>query len=244
MADAGAPDWARNLDYVVIMLGSAGVLAAFTWVVAGKHVGTTPLGFLLFRSPRRGWLRVTLLASAPMVLGGLVLRFTREAEPILDQGWTSVLSGVVRAPIVEEVFFRGLMVALPAALIARGKPWSLRGRRFWILAVLSGIVFGSVHIHWSVNGLANGWPNLLVTAAGGVWYAWIMRSWRSILVPMLLHAAMNLGWLLADAGGGAGGGGLIENLLRAGTISVGTWLTIRANGAEHASGAPITDDRS
>ena len=229
LASEGVPTWALKLDYPLIMLGPALLGAALAWMGARDKRGDGPFGLLLLRSPLRGWLPVTLIASAPMVIGGAVLMLSRGARPVGGAFWSDVLLVVVRAPIVEEGFFRGFMVALPAALLAGGAAWALRGRRFWVLAAVSALVFGSLHIELSVGGLAGGWLTLLVTAAGGVWFAWLMRSWRSVLVPLVLHAGMNLGWVLMDAEGGAGGGGLLENLLRAATIAAGTLLTIRAN---------------
>lgn len=229
LASEGVPAWVLKLDYPLIMLAPALAGAALAWIGARDKQGQGPLGLLLLRLPLRGWLPVALIASAPMVIGGAVLMLMRGDRPVGGAFWSDVLLGVVRAPIVEEVFFRGFMVALPAALLAVGAAWTLRDKRFWVLATLSALVFGALHIEWSVSGLTGGWLTLLVTAAGGVWYAWLMRSWRSVLVPLVLHAGMNLGWVLMDTEGGAGGGGLLENLLRAATIAAGTLLTIRAN---------------
>ena len=210
--DQGLPKAIRTLDYTLLMLLP---------VVAGTAIlrllsRTSVRDGLYLRWPPRPGARVTLIAAAPMLLGGLALMLARDTHPT----WGSFFSGVVRAPVLEELVMRGLLVGIPLALLAG------RRRAFWTLAILAGLVFGFLHVRWSIGGIASGWPNLLVTAAGGVWYAWLMREWRSLLPPMLLHAAMNLCWWLAGSSG-AGGGGLTENLLRAATIAIATVLTIR-----------------
>jgi len=133
-----------------------------------------------------------------------------------------LLKGVVRAPIMEELLFRGLLVGVTAAVL------NWQGRRFWCNAFAAAALFASTHVDWTQTGFANGWSTLLVTGIGGLWYTWLLSRWRSLWVPMILHAGMNLGWLLAGATGGAGGGGLAINLLRAATITIATWWTIRA----------------
>jgi len=226
LAGLGVPDAVRRLDYPLLMLGAAAAGALIARATAGIRVGES----LLARRPERGWLRVVLLGSAPVVIGGVVLMILRGAEPVAAE----LLNGTVRAPVVEEVFFRGLLVAVAVAVL-NGAPLSTGtgGRKgspgFWWVASAAAVAFGMVHVTWTGEGLASGWPNVLVTGVGGVWYAWLMRAWRSLLVPMALHAAMNLCWILAaPGGGGAAGGGIVENVLRAATIAVTTLLTIRA----------------
>ena len=232
LADRGVPEWVRNLDSVLVLV-AASLLGAWlahralaparasTAHAAGDRPATTP-AMLGLRRGERGWPRVVLVALAPMVVGGLVLgvrngNIPAPASTVVPAVW----SGVVRAAVQEELFFRGLLVAVPAAAIG----WA--GRAFWVNASFAAALFGAMHIRWTLEGLSGGWGTLLMTFAGGLWFAWLLARWRTLWVPMILHAGMNLGWMLAAAEGGAGGGGLIENLLRAATIALATWLTIR-----------------
>jgi len=102
-----------------------------------------------------------------------------------------------------------------------------RGARFWLNAMLAAALFASVHIEWTIDGVVRGWPALLVTGFGALWFTWLLARWRSIWVPIGLHAGMNLGWMLAGASGGAGGGGWLVNILRVATMVIATWWTIR-----------------
>ena len=212
LADRGVPPLVRNLDYVVIMLAAAMLAGLAAWALTRVPVRTS----MALRRPGKRWGLMVLAASVPMVLGGLVLLLTRSNQP----GTTDVFSLVIRAPIVEELLFRSALVAIPLALLAD------RPRVFWTFAVLGALLFGCVHATWTLDGFASGWMNVLVAGFGGLWYAWLMRAWRSVLVPMLLHSAMNLGWLLAGASG-AGGGGLNENALRVATITIASVWTVR-----------------
>lgn len=221
----GVPDAVRGLDYPLIMLGAVFFGAMAVCRVTGIRWRET----VLTRWPERGWIGVVVTGSLPVVAGGVALMIARGVQP----GLNDLIFGVVRAPLIEEVFFRGLLVA-GAVTMFNGVPLRPgQGERagssgFWGFAVVGALVFGFIHVTWTAEGLATGWPNVLVTGAGGVWYAWLMRAWRSVLVPMVLHGTTNLCWLLAmPEGGGAAGGGLIENVLRAGSIGLATWLTIR-----------------
>lgn len=216
LASHGVPDALRNCDG---LLWSALAAAAGAWL-ASRRLRQPPTMLLGVHRGRRGWPRVVAAAALPMVLGGLLLGSWRHgfADGV---PWDRLFAGVVRAPIAEELLFRGLLVAVVAAAIAPGTGLlraSIAG---------SALAFASLHVAWTPAGIAAGWATLLVTAIGGVWYSWLLLRWQTLFVPLLLHAAMNLGWLLAAAEGGAGGGGLVENALRVATIAIATVGTIR-----------------
>lgn len=216
-AERGIPDFIRNLDTLLLFVGVAFLGA---WLAARWSSGSMA-GLLGLRRGRTGWGLMVLLALLPMVGGGLVLGWMRwKPGTSFDGAVSPFIGAVVRAPIAEELLFRGLLVGVCAAAIG----W--RGRRFWGNALAAALLFAVTHVTWDAPSLASGWPTLLVTGAGGLWYAWLLSRWGNLWVPLVLHAGMNLGWMLAAASGGAGGGGLVENLLRAATITIATWRTI------------------
>jgi len=218
LAELGVPDGARRFDFVLMYVAAA-LLGSF--IVTRMAQGSIT-GRLGLQRGRPGWFTMVIIALLPMVVGGAVLALVRgflQAETA--DVWPRVLSGVVRAPVAEELLFRGLLIGVCAAAVG----W--RGKAFWRNATLAALLFASIHVQWNLDALAGGWPTLLVTAAGGAWYAWLLARWQSLWVPMILHAGMNLGWMLAGAGGGAGGGGWIENILRVVTIIIATWWTIK-----------------
>jgi len=126
---------------------------------------------------------------------------------------------VLIAPVVEEVFFRGLLVAVPV---------TVGGLRFWPTAIVSSLLFGALHVPW--NDQLNGthiWP-FLITGCGGLWYAWLLwvfdwNRWTTIV----LHSGINAAWLIFAVAGGATGDGLWSNLGRAATIALGTVIALR-----------------
>ncbi len=215
----GVPDSVRSFDSLIWLTAAALIGALMVRLQVARPI--TEL--LCLRRGLRGWAGMVPAALAPMVLGGLLLGLSRGTFDVGFADWAPTLApGVIRAPWMEEILFRGLLVAIPGYLLA----W--RGGHFWLNAILSSLLFGVTHIRWSAEGLASGWPALLVTAIGGIWYSWLLLQWRSIWVPMVLHAGMNLGWAMAAARGGAGGGGWLENTLRVATIAIATFWTIRA----------------
>ncbi len=72
----------------------------------------------------------------------------------------------VTGPFVEEWFFRGVLAFV-----------RLAGVSFWPTAIMSGVLFGMVHVQWTGDGFAQGWPHGLLTTAGGIWFAWLAREW-------------------------------------------------------------------
>jgi membrane protease YdiL (CAAX protease family) len=218
--DLGVPEAVRNLDGLLLALAAAfaGATVVARWWGGGVNAR------LGLQRGRAGWWWMAPVALLPMVGGGLVLGSVRLDPATSPDGlWLKLLSGVVRAPIAEEMLFRGLLVGVAAIAVGR------RGPRFWINAAAAALLFAATHVQWNAQALAAGWSTLLVTGLGGLWYAWLLVRWESLWPPMLLHAGMNLGWMLAAAGGGAGGGGWVENLLRVATIVIATWWTARLN---------------
>lgn len=219
LSEHAIPDLVRNFDSLLLFT----IAALLGAVLATRMFGGTVGGHLCLQIGRAGWARVVLLSLIPMVGGGAILAAISDSElTSIKQLASPVIKGVVRAPIMEELLFRGLLVSVTAAVLT----W--QGRPFWCNATAAAALFASTHVSWTLSGVVNGWHNLLVTGIGGLWYTWLLSRWRSLWVPMILHAGMNLGWLLAGATGGAGGGGLAINLLRAATITIATWWTVRA----------------
>jgi uncharacterized protein len=80
---------------------------------------------------------------------------------------------VIAAPISEEVFFRGFLFG------------GLRGRMsFWPAAVISGLLFGLVHLPGGPLQV----PPLVVF---GVLLAWLYERTGSLGPPILMHAIQN-----------------------------------------------------
>ncbi len=214
----GLPDWARNLDSLILFAGAAFAGA----IIIARPTRTSVTAVLRLRRGRPGWPLMALFALTPMLLGGLILGLKRAPADNTTQAFlSSFIASTLRAPLAEELLFRGLLIA------ALAPAFGWRGPRFWINASAAALLFAVIHIAWTSAGFADGWPILLVTAAGGLWYAWLLSRWQTLWLPIALHAGMNLAWLLASATGGAGSG-IIENALRAATITIATWWTIRA----------------
>lgn len=217
MASLGIPKSIRNLDSLLIYVASAALAA----VIIARRNKARPTDSLLIKRGCQGWLPMSMIALAPMIIAGFILSL-----PHLDKGidWTafreSFISGTIRAPLSEELLFRALLVAIPAAVI--------HDRRTIILTTIAAAtLFGSAHVPWTPEGIAKGWPNFLVTFLGGIWYVWLMLRWQTLFVPIILHAGMNFAWLLAGASGGAGGGSWTINLTRVATITLATIWTVK-----------------
>jgi uncharacterized protein len=206
LRDAGVPDSIRALD------GS--LLLALIAVVAAT----------MARRPRQPWSVLGVAASLPRGLAFAALA----GLPMLLQGWLgrtdvrfdlTILRGVVVAPLVEELFFRGALVGIAVRC---------GGLRFWPTAIAAGLLFGSIHVPWDGSFHPGHLGVFAATTAGGIWYAW---AWRchgfNLWTTIFLHAAMNAAWTVFAVADNAAGG-LWPNVGRGLTIVVGTVLSRRA----------------
>ena len=103
----------------------------------------------------------------------------------------AVVYGFAIAPIAEEFFFRGVLF--------RG----LADRRgFWPAAVISGVVFGLVHLPVD-EALADALVLPIVMTATGIGLAWIYERRQSLLAPIAAHMVFNaIGLVLILSGVG------------------------------------------
>jgi membrane protease YdiL (CAAX protease family) len=231
--DHGVPSAVRNLDAALLQLAW---LAVGLWWIRRRTGRSCRELLWLGRggTPHQGLGpgATVLLAALPMVVGGLWLGVHRGGPPpTID--WAALADHTLRAPLLEELLYRGLLVGV--ALRCLGPRHGLTRASTWTAALL----FGSLHVPWSLSGILDHWPTLLVTTIGGLWFAWLLRRWQSLWVPFGLHAAMNLGWQLMGSSGGAGGGGWTDNLLRAATIAIACWGTARGTTRSEFAATPV-----
>ncbi len=207
LAESGAPDWVRNSDNDVLFV----VFGVGLWAWMRRGSGERSAGLLgdlgLGGGVARGCI-VGLVIGLPGLLVGAVTGGAIAFE------WPMVRV-VATAPFAEEWFFRGVLVL---AFVR------LAGVSFWPTAIMSGVLFGAVHVNpWTVDGFAQGWPHGLLTMAGGIWYAWLAREWgRNLWVVIVAHALMNL----SSSWYGTGNAAWLE-IGRGATIALGTVMTIR-----------------
>ncbi|MEN0020013.1 MAG: CPBP family intramembrane glutamic endopeptidase [Planctomycetota bacterium] len=203
----GVPAQVRNLDHPLVMLALATaiiVLLPRALRVQRPSLWKHPWSSLGFAA----------LSAVPMAIACAVAGSVADASGLVY----GIFRGVAVAAFVEELLFRGALVAIPVLLL---------GVRFWPAAIVSAVLFGLVHITWTSDAFASGWPEVLITGAGGVFYAWIARAWGWSLWPVIwLHAFMNLSWLVFDVASNATGG-LVPNIGRGLTIAAAIILTLR-----------------
>ncbi len=226
----GVPGWVRNIDSDLLLIGLGVVIWALVRrlhpkATAGEKGRTNILAdFGLTATGFARGLGLGVAFGLPMLVIGVVYAAITGGWPTVV--WSELIPGLVIAPINEEFFYRGALVITL---------WRCGLARFWTLAIAGGLLFGSAHIDWTLEGITRGWGTLLVTGAGGVWFAWLARQWgerlqgswqANLWVPMALHAMMNGAWLLFEGTDNAVGG-LWPNLARGTTIAVSAVVTIR-----------------
>ncbi len=204
-ASAGVPAAVRNLDSSLLLVFASFAAAR---LAAGRARTLAALG--IGASIGTGAV-FGVVAAVPMLAQGIAVAtgFSTELRT-----WI----GVVVAPFVEELFFRGVLVGLPVRC---------GGLRFWPVALVAALLFGAMHVPWDDSLQPGHLGVFAATFAGGTWYAWIVRSWGwNLWTTIVLHAAMNAAWTVTGAADDAAGG-VWANAGRAGTIAVGTVWTMR-----------------
>jgi membrane protease YdiL (CAAX protease family) len=144
------------------------LLARITWPRRGAYPRLF-LGALLFWLLQWAWGRWGVQPPESLRVVDHIIEAVRMGGAFWPTFWLFLFIGGV-GPVVEELFFRGMLLG------------SLRQRYpFWIAALITGVSFGLGH------GLINGMP----TALMGLFFCWQVEQDDSLLPAMLLHAGNN-----------------------------------------------------
>lgn len=158
--------------------------------------------------------------SLPMLIGFAITR-----------GWTPhielvpLLFVAVFSPIAEEIEFRGFGVRQ----LQRATGWP-----FWAAVWPSAILFGYGHVEQGGSSMEM-LSLFLLTAAGGVAFAWLVYRWQTLWVAVALHICMNLWWELFSVSKTAVGGWL-PFALQTLTIFFAILGTLYLTGSKSAGG--------
>lgn len=205
-------DLAASLDFSLILIAAAVIGVMLVCRCRTARTVTAALGM---SRPILPAALFAFIAALPMLVG---YSLTGTAT----WNWSLVLQGAVIAAIVEEVFFRGFAYRM----LHERAGWG-----FWPAALVTGLVFGLMHVLDNLLRLdlnANHLFTIALTGAGGVFYAWLFMRWKfNLWVPIFLHMFMNLWWMVFAAGDGAVGG-LTANICRGLTIAAAVVLTLSA----------------
>ncbi|MBA3524638.1 MAG: CPBP family intramembrane metalloprotease [Geodermatophilaceae bacterium] len=117
------------------------------------------------------------LESAPVAVSALIPR-TR-----VQRRWFGLVS--ITAGICEEVLYRGFFLLVLAALVPSfGDP---------LLVVVGGLAFGLAHFYQGLTGVIS------TSVLGGV-FSYLFLATGSLLLPVVLHALIDLRLLAIPAG--------------------------------------------
>ena len=207
---------AWGIDLSTILMWSTFAIVAVIGValVVGARAGRIIAEFGLNR-PVVPACVFALVASLPMLIGYAVM-----SGGSISIGSSLIVAALI-APFIEELFFRGWAFR---QLCQRAK-WG-----FWPAALFTGLVFGLMHVPFrtllEMNLGMDDLSTVLITGAGGVFFAWLFMAWGwNLWVPILLHAMMNGWWAIFAIAEGAVGG-MEASILRGLTIAAAVLLTI------------------
>jgi membrane protease YdiL (CAAX protease family) len=175
---------ATQIPMVLVIVGRLVLPGAATWEELGLR--PLPLGRLLATGIATGLGALALTVIMDMILGSVGLGNNQSQEFQFIQGaapgvFAIVLIPIVfTAPVVEELFFRGFIFGL-----------YLRRQAAWVAYLVSGLLFGLLHITPNVMNPAQALGLLLTIAALGTLFAWTYRRTGSLYPGMIAHALNN-----------------------------------------------------
>ncbi|HMO39670.1 MAG TPA: CPBP family intramembrane metalloprotease [Saprospiraceae bacterium] len=199
--------WLRILMYTLpsLMVAAAGLLLIHRRIHHLPEVWGIRQGF------GRG-LRFAFLMTLPMLIGyGIANHFQ------INVRFERIFYGVLIAPIVEELLYRGFLF---------GQLYRYGGWGFIPSGLLNALIFGALHLH-QAQDFSSAVAVFAVTAMGGLWFAWLYIEWDNQLwISIFLHLFMNAWWIVFETDHTAAGNSY-ANILRGLTIAASIIITIR-----------------
>ena len=165
------------------LLGYAVLVAAMVGIVR-KRYGRDFFPSLSWNWPGRGWTAWTLAGMVMALIVNMISRFVPVPKSLPIERYFEntaaayIISafGILVAPMVEEMFFRGFLYPV------------LARRTSMFLAVVT-TAFGFMLIH--ANQLANSWGPLLMIFAVGVALTLTRATTRSLASSVIMHMSYN-----------------------------------------------------
>jgi membrane protease YdiL (CAAX protease family) len=173
------------------MATAFGVVSRAPWIllIIGAAVVRPRLLALRLGDSLKRWRLILLLLSVNLSLVGGYLLLSGGSTPYSGNQW--LLTEVFTVPLVEELFWRGLVFSVLLRLLSG----ALQLRSRTALAVwLSGTAFGLLHAGNALAGVPLQFVAIQTLSAvlWGVMYGYARSQANSVYPPLLLHGAMNL----------------------------------------------------
>jgi len=173
----------------VVTLGDTMLIAAFAWMLLRANGESPRTVFLGTRSPSRE-IRLGVLLTPPLIVGvALVLLALRAAYPPLHNVLENPLTDLATSRATTALF---LVVALVGGGVREELQRAFLLTRFErylggpsVGLVLTSVAFGAGHA-------IQGWDAALVIGLIGLVWGWLYLARRSVVAPMVSHAAFNL----------------------------------------------------
>jgi membrane protease YdiL (CAAX protease family) len=129
-----------------------------------------------------------LLAINLGLVGGYLV-LSADATPYSGNQW--LVTEVVTVPLVEELFWRGLVFSILLGVLRPA--FAARASTNWAVW-LSGIAFGLLHAGNALAGVPLQFVAIQTLSAvvWGVMYGYARARTGSVYPPLLMHGAMNL----------------------------------------------------
>ncbi|WDI33114.1 CPBP family intramembrane metalloprotease [Hyphococcus flavus] len=180
---AGSPETTFNWAGKITAL-SASVLILCTPFINLRAAGVT------FRQDQKsfiGWIVFAALCALGVYIGLQIENDTHSAETIAYQ--------LTMPSLEEEIFYRGIFLFCLVKAFGDGPRilWS----NFGSAALISTLVFTIIHcLFWGASGIQFSTEAFLFAGVFGLVLTWMRTNTGSILLPILMHSAINTIWRL------------------------------------------------
>ncbi len=138
---------------------------------------------------REHWKMVLIMLVANCAVIGAYLWLTSGGTPYSGNQW--LITETITVPLVEETFWRGLVLAMLLTILGR---YHGENSSSHLAVWFSGVAFGLLHMNNVLSGVPIQFAAIqsLSAVIWGVMYGYARVKTQSIYPPLLFHAAMNL----------------------------------------------------
>ncbi len=183
------PAFFNDQNLLFNWFGKSVALLASIVILAFSGINARAAGITL-RQARRAWIGWSVLGL--LCVTGILIALNIPDE---QHSIETIAYQLTMPSLEEEIFYRGLFLFALIRVFGEGPRFA--AANFGFAALISTLMFGVIHgLFWTEQGMQASAEAFIFAGGFGALLTWLRLNTGSVVVPILMHSAINTIWRL------------------------------------------------